>query len=141
MVDQVAPTLDRTVLEDMVKIVGPSMIPGLRVAIAQYLEQIPVALAALRTAIAHNDPEALRQAAHALRSSSLNLGALRIAQVCAQLEDQAQAFLPRAIAPSPAPLDAGLEPLKLDPRVLATQIVELEQEAAKIIPLLTDFQF
>jgi HPt (histidine-containing phosphotransfer) domain-containing protein len=132
MVDQVAPTLDRTVLEDMVTIVGPSMIPGLRVAIAQYLEQIPVALAALRTAIAHNDAETLRQAAHALRSSSLNLGALRIAQVCEQLEYQAIAQAnDTAIGPSPPSWDSG---------TLAQKLLDLEQAAEKIIPLLTDLQ-
>lgn len=134
MIDPVvAPTLDRAVLEDMVKIVGPSMVPGLRLAIAQYLEQIPVALAALRTAIADHDPESLRQAAHALRSSSLNLGALRMAQICEQVEDWAIA--------ADRDTTSMASPPTWDAEELAQKILDLEQAAAKTVPLLADFQF
>jgi PAS domain S-box-containing protein len=43
-------------------------------------------LAAVRDAIAKNDAACVRRAAHTLRGASLNLGALRLAQTCGQLE-------------------------------------------------------
>jgi HPt (histidine-containing phosphotransfer) domain-containing protein len=42
----------------------------------------------VRDAIASADPEALRQAAHSLKSSSANLGATRLAAACKELEQR-----------------------------------------------------
>jgi HPt (histidine-containing phosphotransfer) domain-containing protein len=43
-------------------------------------------LVALREALAEGDPEALERAAHTLKGSSANLGAVRMAEVCGRLE-------------------------------------------------------
>ena len=45
----------------------------------------------LREAIIHNDASAVAQAAHSLKSSSANLGASALAQLCAKMEDVAKA--------------------------------------------------
>ena len=42
----------------------------------------------MREAVAAEDGEALRQAAHSLKSSSANLGATQLAAVCKELEQR-----------------------------------------------------
>jgi len=53
----------------------------------------------LREALAAKDPAALKRSAHALKGSSRNLGAERLAALCAQLEACAKerAFEPAAV--------------------------------------------
>jgi HPt (histidine-containing phosphotransfer) domain-containing protein len=43
----------------------------------------------LHEAVAHADAEALRQAAHSLKGSSSQIGAVQVARLCADLEHQA----------------------------------------------------
>ena len=40
----------------------------------------------LRAAVSEEDPKAVREAAHALKSSSANVGAKSLAELCKQLE-------------------------------------------------------
>jgi len=56
-----------------------------------FLADVPVHLSALRAAIADDRPEAVRQIAHRLRGGTLEMGALRMAPVCAALEHDAHA--------------------------------------------------
>jgi HPt (histidine-containing phosphotransfer) domain-containing protein len=56
--------------------------------IGLYLESSPGLLQKLRDAVAGEDAEALRQAAHSLKSSSANLGATRLATLCKELEQR-----------------------------------------------------
>ena len=54
-----------------------------------YLESSPKLLQALRDAIAQDEAgaaEAIRQAAHSLKSSSANLGAVVLSDLCKELE-------------------------------------------------------
>ncbi|EAZ90383.1 response regulator, partial [Crocosphaera chwakensis] len=51
-----------------------------------YLEDAPLRLNAMKEAIEVGDPEKLRQAAHALRSPSGNLGATTLCQLCEEIE-------------------------------------------------------
>lgn len=48
-------------------------------------------LAALDAAVASNDAAALTRPAHSLKSSSLNLGALLLGEMCRELEEQGRA--------------------------------------------------
>jgi PAS domain S-box-containing protein len=59
--------------------------------IAVYLRDTPPRLAALHEALAHADAGALRGAAHYLKGSSSQMGAVQMAQLCADLEEQARA--------------------------------------------------
>jgi len=56
-----------------------------------YLTTTPQLLTAMRAGMAERDPEAVRQAAHSLKSASANLGAKGLAQLCQALEGQAKA--------------------------------------------------
>ena len=51
-----------------------------------FVADFPARIAALRTAVAAGQSEAARQAAHALKGSSANLGAGRLAELCKVLE-------------------------------------------------------
>jgi HPt (histidine-containing phosphotransfer) domain-containing protein len=56
-----------------------------------FLEDVPIRLEALRTAIAAGSPQLVEQIAHRLRGGALEMGALRMAPVCASLEYAARA--------------------------------------------------
>jgi PAS domain S-box-containing protein len=57
--------------------------------IAVYLRDTPPRLAALHEAVARADAAALRREAHTLKGSSSQIGAMQMARLCADLEDQA----------------------------------------------------
>jgi CheY-like chemotaxis protein/HPt (histidine-containing phosphotransfer) domain-containing protein len=54
--------------------------------IGHYLAGAPDLVESIHTCIARNDGHGLREAAHSLKSSSANLGALRLADTCKELE-------------------------------------------------------
>nr|MBP7323686.1 response regulator [Deltaproteobacteria bacterium] len=56
----------------------------------QYLEHTPKLLEALRTAALQRDANELRNSAHSLKSSSANIGALKLAELCREIERQAK---------------------------------------------------
>ena len=51
-----------------------------------YLSSSEAIIMQLREALALNDLEALRNAAHSLKSSSANLGATKLTEICSRLE-------------------------------------------------------
>jgi CheY-like chemotaxis protein len=57
---------------------------------AIYLRETPLRLAALHEALARADAEALRRAAHSLKGSSSQMGAVQMARLCTELEEQAR---------------------------------------------------
>jgi two-component system, sensor histidine kinase and response regulator len=56
-----------------------------------YLSTSPRLLTAMREGVEQRNPEAVRQAAHSLKSASANLGATGLAEMCRVLEGQARA--------------------------------------------------
>jgi HPt (histidine-containing phosphotransfer) domain-containing protein len=56
-----------------------------------YLSSAPGLLKALRIAVTQGDAAAAHQAAHGLKSSSANIGALHLASLCRELESAARA--------------------------------------------------
>ena len=68
------------------------MLPGnrgmevLRKVVELYLSSTPTLLQTMREAESGRDPEKLKAAAHSFKSSSANLGALRLADACLELE-------------------------------------------------------
>jgi signal transduction histidine kinase/DNA-binding response OmpR family regulator len=77
--------LDHGVLRELQAELGGA--DALRQLIATFLEGSPRFLAALRDAAARNDASGMRQAAHALKSSSAMLGATALSNQCAELEE------------------------------------------------------
>jgi PAS domain S-box-containing protein len=55
-----------------------------------YLNDAPVLLKRAREALAGNDESTLRRAAHSLKSTSANLGAIRLSALCKELEEMAR---------------------------------------------------
>ena len=82
--------LDYQVLSSLRRLAGAKAKTFLAEIISQYLEDSPQKLQESQQAINNNDAQALRQAAHSLRSSSANLGAITIAALCKQLENLAR---------------------------------------------------
>ncbi|MEQ9238692.1 PAS domain S-box protein [Coleofasciculus sp. E2-BRE-01] len=80
------PALDQQVLQDLREIAGDDYEGLIAEVIDSYLEDSPPRVQAIRSAIAHDDANALHQSAHALKSSSLTIGATGLAKLCAELE-------------------------------------------------------
>jgi signal transduction histidine kinase/DNA-binding response OmpR family regulator/HPt (histidine-containing phosphotransfer) domain-containing protein len=59
--------------------------------IGLYLESAPELIQSLQTAVAGNDAESMRSAAHTLKSSSVNVGALILGDLCRELEEMGRA--------------------------------------------------
>jgi signal transduction histidine kinase/CheY-like chemotaxis protein/HPt (histidine-containing phosphotransfer) domain-containing protein len=79
--------LDRSVLDGFLQMAGPEVaVELLRELLDAYSEDVPQRLVDIEGAIAQSNPEALRQSAHALRSSSINLGAVEVGELCRALE-------------------------------------------------------
>ncbi|HUP95870.1 MAG TPA: response regulator, partial [Burkholderiales bacterium] len=71
--------------------------------ISLYLAEAPQLLQAMRNAIGAADAKALEQAAHQLKSSSANLGALALAELCKAVEADARA---KRLADAQRPMSA-----------------------------------
>ncbi len=83
--------LDGTVLEQ-IRIMERNGAPQLLSRLIQiYLRDAVQLIEEVRQAVATGNAEALRIAAHTLKSSSANLGALRVRDACRELELQARA--------------------------------------------------
>jgi HPt (histidine-containing phosphotransfer) domain-containing protein len=81
------PTLDLRVLAT---IDDPNDAAFLAELVDLFLADCPSRLAALRDAVAHDDREAADLAAHALKSSALNLGAVALAGLLQSLCEEAR---------------------------------------------------
>ncbi|WP_107668729.1 response regulator [Cyanothece sp. BG0011] len=77
-----APAIDGKILNELRKMARQRT----NDIIMGYLEDAPLRLNAMKEAIAVRDTEKLRQAAHALRSPSGNLGATTLCQLCEEIE-------------------------------------------------------
>ena len=82
----VASVLDVSVIEALRSLGAPGD-PDVYTEVALlFLDDVPVQLAALTAAIAADSAESVRQIAHRLRGSALEIGAIRMAPVCAAIE-------------------------------------------------------
>ena len=78
--------LDDAVLDELRAVLGDEVDRIIQV----YLEDAPRLVAQLEHAAAHNDPIALRVAAHTLKSSSANVGATTLSDAARRLEHGAR---------------------------------------------------
>jgi two-component system, sensor histidine kinase and response regulator len=79
-----APVLDVAVLDELRTLGGDGIVAEL---VGMFLEDTPPRLAALREAMQEGDAESIEGVAHALKGSAGNMGATRLAGVCARLEN------------------------------------------------------
>ena len=74
-----------------IRALGSKGEPDVYTEVAQlFLADVPVHLAALSAAIAAGHPAQVEQIAHRLRGGALEMGALRMAPLCAALESSAR---------------------------------------------------
>lgn len=78
--------VDWSVLDALKALQRPGK-PDLRAQLMTvYLNSSPPLMDGIRTAVGNGDAQALADAAHALKSSSMSVGAIRFGQRCAELE-------------------------------------------------------
>ena len=112
-----SPVLDASVMEVLRSLGAPGE-PDLYVEVARlFLADVPIHLTALHAAIAADSAESVRQIAHRLRGGALEMGALRMAPLCAAIEQAARAGLID---------EAASQAVRLD-REFASARVELEK--------------
>jgi PAS domain S-box-containing protein len=80
------PAIDSEIFAALTEMTGDNAAEILAEFIDGYLEDAPQRLLAIGNAITREDAAALRSAAHALRSLSVTVGAMPLAQLCEQLE-------------------------------------------------------
>ncbi len=86
-----APVMDRGALE-RIRELGGTQRPGLLEEVAQlFRRDVPRQLATIQQGCQRGDLQAVSAAAHALKSTSAHVGAMRMSAVCARLERDARA--------------------------------------------------
>ncbi len=85
--DGARPALDMEIVQDLQEMMGA----GYRDLVRIYLEDSPKLLAQIQSAITAGDSAALVAPAHTLKSSSANLGALRVSEIAKRMEKSARA--------------------------------------------------
>jgi signal transduction histidine kinase/DNA-binding response OmpR family regulator len=101
--------LDTTALET-IRALGGEQTPDLLEQIVRlYLEGAPDLIASIRTGLASADNDKVRLAAHSLKSSSANLGATGLAELCKKLEMAARANALATDAPALPEVEAEYE--------------------------------
>jgi len=96
--------LDPTALESLRRFGGEKL---LREMTALFLSSAPPRLATARVAAAANDAEGVRRAAHSLKSSAGQLGAMAMQQLCDQAESLAVAGSHAQLLPLVAEIEAA----------------------------------
>jgi HPt (histidine-containing phosphotransfer) domain-containing protein len=82
--------IDRAVFDDLLDGVGGDR-EFLAELLQTYFDDSPKLLEAMRMALAGGDAEEFRRAAHSLKSTSANFGAVRLSRMCKELEDMGKA--------------------------------------------------
>jgi two-component system sensor histidine kinase/response regulator len=82
--------IDRRALEPILAMERAGRARLLQRIVGVYLDDTPGAIRALRQAVDGRDAEGARKAAHGLKSSSANVGALRLSALCRELEEMAR---------------------------------------------------
>jgi HPt (histidine-containing phosphotransfer) domain-containing protein len=105
----VGAALDTTALET-IRALGGAQTPDLLEQIVRlYLEGAPELMASIRTGLAAANNDQVRVAAHSLKSSSANVGAAVLAELCKRLEIAARANALATDAPALREVEAEYE--------------------------------
>ena len=101
-------TIDGGTLEALRALQRPGRVNLVERVIELFNRDAPRLLAQMRAAIRDGNAEALRSAAHALKSASANVGAMALAARCRQIEEQARSTHDRAVTMPMGGLDEEL---------------------------------
>ena len=83
--------LDASVLDSLRELGGDDDPGLLSELIGIFLEDAPLRMKEIESALASGDIKLLERAAHTLKSSSANIGARGLSSICRQMEDRARA--------------------------------------------------
>jgi len=83
------PALDMAAFERLLEITGGD-VEFLDELVDTYLDDAETQLAAMRQAVADDDAAAILRPAHTLKSSSANVGAMTVSDLCRDLESDAR---------------------------------------------------
>jgi HPt (histidine-containing phosphotransfer) domain-containing protein len=104
-----SPVLDVAVMA-AIRALGSPGEPDVYTDVAHlFLEDVPIHLSRLSAAIAAGNPGSVAQIAHRLRGSALEMGALRMAPLCAAIERAARAGSLQHAAPQAESLTGEFE--------------------------------
>ena len=93
-------SINADVIENLKALGGMALLAELH---SVYIRTSETLIKEIHTAIAENNAQALKEKAHSLKSSSGNMGALQLSQICLQLEKMGEAKQmteAQALAPS-----------------------------------------
>jgi len=82
--------IDQTALQNLLQLIGGDK-PSLVALIESFLTEGPVLVETLLSAQTDHDLESIRRAAHTLKSSARDFGAMELGSCCATLEAQCKA--------------------------------------------------
>jgi len=102
-----APAVDVTVLPQLLRGLGDRAPIAEGRLIDTYLGELPRLVAALRRALDEGDREAMHRAVHSLKSSSANMGAQHLSDLCSDLEDRTRTAVPEDAAECAATIIAA----------------------------------
>ncbi len=88
--DTTEPSVDDSAIDQFIAMAGAEGPELARELIDIYLRDTATKLDSLHTAIKHNDADTLRMLAHTLKSSSAQVGAIRLSALCADIETLVQ---------------------------------------------------
>jgi histidine phosphotransfer protein HptB len=97
------PTIELAVFKELQDSAGEDFAKEL---VDTFLDDAPSMLAELRSALAANDADTFRRAAHSLKSNSLTFGAMALGQAARELERQGMAHAATTDAEGVKMLDA-----------------------------------
>lgn len=117
--------LDVKVLQSLRKMAGARASEVLAFIVDNYIEEAPQLLQTMRRAVAAGDAAALQQAAHRLRSSSANLGATALSQLCKKLEAMGGAGITTEALADVLQVEAAYETVKAALQIERQGIVKL----------------
>lgn len=86
--ESVSGSIDDSILDEVVEFAGESGPDLVRELITLFFAEVPARLDNLRHGVTENDPDRVTRAAHAMKGGAGNLGAVRVATLCGQLEQQ-----------------------------------------------------
>lgn len=86
-IDDQLPTIDDSVIDRLRLLQDDDDADFVAQLIILFVNELPNKINAMKNAISNNEAKRLEHAAHSLKSSSGNIGALRLSKLCAQLEE------------------------------------------------------
>jgi PAS domain S-box-containing protein len=105
-------SLDHSILDEVLEFAGKGGEELVRDLIGLFFAEMPARIDNLRKGVKHADPECVTRAAHAMKGGAGNLGAVRAAALCTQLERQSRAGDLTGAGAIVAELEAEMERLR-----------------------------